>query len=144
MSVESSCTAYEQTKGKSKTEKVIFLSGFSENTKYTEKTDIIHYKPTGKKPEIGELINEGKTLELLKEILFAKVSTEERLFLIKAACRHLAFNYRKIAEYYASANKEMQELMEKSALVIIDYDDAIKNGYVRLSKRIREMSDSDA
>ena len=38
----------------------------------------------------------------------------------------------------------MQELMEQTALVIIDYDDAIKNGYVRLSKRLKELSAADA
>jgi len=37
----------------------------------------------------------------------------------------------------------MQELMEKSALVIIDYDDAIKNGYAELKADIDEMKDED-
>lgn len=112
--------------------------------KYTSKTDIPHYIPTGNVPKVKELIKEDKTLSLVSEILKSKVSAEERNFLIKASCRHLAFNYRKIAEYYASASKEMQSLMEKSALVIIDYDDAIKHGYARLSKRMKELSEADA
>lgn len=112
--------------------------------KYTDKTDIPQYKPTGKQPEISELIDETKANELLDDIMLSDVSWEERRFLIKATHRHLAFNYRKIAEYYATASKEMQELMEKSALVIIDYDDAIKNGYARLSKRIKELSEANA
>lgn len=33
----------------------------------------------------------------------------------------------------------MQELMERSALVIIDYDDAIKNGYVQLSSSLEAI-----
>lgn len=33
----------------------------------------------------------------------------------------------------------MQDLMERSALVIIDYDDAIKNGYVQLSSSLEEI-----
>ena len=49
------------------------------------------------------------------------------------------FNYRKIAEYYANADKEMQKLMENSALVIIDYENAVANGYVKLSERLKEM-----
>lgn len=112
--------------------------------KYTSKVDILQYKPTGKKTKISDLIDERKTHELLADIITSKVSWEERSFLIKATYRHLAFDYRKIAEYYANASKEMQELMEKSALVIIDYDDAIKNGYVRLSKRIKETAKADA
>ena len=58
-----------------------------------------------------------------------------------AAYRHLAFNYKMIADYYAGASEEMQDLMEKSALVIIDYDDAIANGYTRLNYEISEMFD---
>ena len=112
--------------------------------KYTQKTDIPQYKPTGQKPKLSELIDETKTHDLLKDIIFSKVSWDERNFLIKATYRHLAFNYRKIAEYYAEASPEMQKLMEQSALVIIDYDDAIKNGYVKLSKRLKELSEKNA
>ena len=35
----------------------------------------------------------------------------------------------------------MQELMEKSALIIIDYDDAIKNGYAELLKGVEDSSE---
>jgi len=37
----------------------------------------------------------------------------------------------------------MQNLMEKSALVIIDFDDAIKNGYVKLSAALDEFIDDE-
>lgn len=33
----------------------------------------------------------------------------------------------------------MQELMEDSALVIIDFNDAIAKGYVKLNKRIEDI-----
>ena len=33
----------------------------------------------------------------------------------------------------------MQRLMEESALVIIDFDNAIANGYVKLNKRMAEI-----
>ena len=33
----------------------------------------------------------------------------------------------------------MQELMEDSALVIIDFNDAIAKGYVKLNKRIENI-----
>ena len=67
------------------------------------------------------------------------VSEEEKKFLRFAASRHIVFNYSKIADYYAHENKEMQELMEQSALVILDIDDAIANGYVKLSKDIEKI-----
>jgi hypothetical protein len=34
--------------------------------------------------------------------------------------------------------------MERSALVIIDYDDAILNGYVEFAKNVGEMGDDNA
>ena len=57
--------------------------------------------------------------------------------------RHYVFNYAVIAEYYANASEEMQRLMEKSALVIIDVDDAIANGYAKISKAMREMREQN-
>ena len=59
--------------------------------------------------------------------------------MLSAARRHTIFNYAKIADYYASATPEMQRLMEESALVIIDFDNAIANGYVKLNKRMAEI-----
>ena len=60
----------------------------------------------------------------------------EQAFLIYAAYRHTVFDYSKIADYYAHSSKEIQELMEDSALVIIDFDAAIEKGYVKLTKDI--------
>ena len=44
-----------------------------------------------------------------------------------------------IAEFYAHSNNIIQNLMENSALVIIDFNKAIELGYVCLKK---ELSDS--
>ena len=52
------------------------------------------------------------------------------------AHRHLCFNYKNIAEYYAHASKEMQGLMEEQALVIIDFKRAIEQGYIELSEDV--------
>ena len=67
------------------------------------------------------------------------MSDEEKQFLRFAASRHLEFNYSLIADYYAHATPEMQELMEQSALVILDIDDAIANGYIKLSENIQQI-----
>ena len=107
--------------------------------KYTKKVGIPQYLPNHKKPKIEELCNSLKTSKLVEEIRNSNVSPEEKEFLIKGAQRHIVFNYAKIADYYAHSDKEMQELMEKSALVIIDIDDAIANGYVKLSKNIKKI-----
>ena len=52
----------------------------------------------------------------------------------------MVFNYGKIADYYAHQPREMQKLMEKSALVIIDLNDAIANGYVTMQNRIMDIA----
>lgn len=112
-------------------------------SKYTKKVSVPQYIPKLKDNYKGvkEIIDTTKCKELIKEINNSNVSDEEKEFLKYAAMRHIKFDYASIAEYYCHANKEMQELMEKSALVIIDVDDAIANGYIRLSKRIREIID---
>ena len=119
-----------------KTKKKDYMEG---DTKYSRAITIPQYEIKGEKPLIPELYNNKKVVELLNHIKNSNVSEEEKKFLTIAAYRHYVFNYSKIAEYYASASKEMQELMEESALVIIDIDDAIKNGYVKYSKRIQQI-----
>lgn len=112
-------------------------------SKYTKKINVPQYIPkmSEKYKGVSEIIDVTKCKQLIKEINDSSVSESEKEFLRFAAMRHIKFDYAAIAEYYCHANKEMQELMEKSALVIIDVDDAIANGYVRLSKRIEDIID---
>jgi hypothetical protein len=105
--------------------------------KYSSKIDTPIYQPKNTKPHILELVNKEKTNRLIREINNSNVSSEEKTFLIDAAKRHNVFNYEKIAEYYANSSKEMQNLMEHSALVIIDFERAIQLGYVKLCDEIR-------
>lgn len=109
------------------------------DNKYNRKVSIPQYLPKGEKPGINELCNYTKYAHLIKAINESNVTDEEKQFLKYAASRHMVFNYAKIADYYAHSDKEMQELMEQSALVIIDMDDAIANGYVRLTKNIEKI-----
>lgn len=106
---------------------------------YTGEVKIPQYKVNGELVFVDELCNDEKVNELLAEIADSDVPDNIKNFLAKAAQRHRVFDYRKIAEYYARADKNVQILMEKSALVIIDYNDAIANGYVRLSEKIARM-----
>lgn len=109
------------------------------DTKYTGKVSIPQYLPKNEKPNLYELCNTYKYDKLINKIKASNLSEEEKKFLMVAASRHIVFNYSKIADYYAHSSKEMQELMEESALVIIDIDDAIANGYVKLSKNIEKI-----
>lgn len=87
-----------------------------DGTQYSQKVEIPQYEPTGECPNICELVDTAKADSFLEEINESKVSPEEKDFLIKATRRLYEFNYRKIAEYYAQATPEMQELMEHLAL----------------------------
>lgn len=104
--------------------------------KYSHKVRVPQYVPKSIKPNIAELCDYKKYIELIRSIKSASLPEEERKFLMFAATRHIVFNYDKIADYYAHSDKEMQKMMEDSALVVIDFNDAILNGYVDLSKEI--------
>ena len=105
---------------------------------YTKNIEAPTYEPKNKKPTEDELYNEDKVKELIKKIGLSNIEKGEKEFLIKAAYRHTIFNYQSIADFYSHSNKEVQELMEDSALVIIDFNKAIENGYVKLSKEIEK------
>lgn len=110
-----------------------------EESNYTVKADIPQYTPKGEEPEFYEMVNTEKVDELLEEIEASNVTEDQKEFLRQAAQRHLGFNYKNIAEYYCHQDKEMQELMEKSALVIIDFNDAMKNGYIKMTKKLESI-----
>ncbi len=103
---------------------------------YTRKIEAPTYEPKNEKPAPHTLYNTDKVEELIDKIKDLKLHNTEQAFLIYAAYRHTVFDYSKIADFYAHSNKEVQELMEDSALVIIDFDKAIENGYVKLTKDI--------
>ena len=107
-----------------------------EDETYTRKIVAPTYEPKNKKPELEDLFNTDKADELIHKIKQAKLSEEETLFLSHCALRHTVYDYSKIADFYAHSSKEIQKIMEDSALVIIDFDKAIENGYVKLTKEI--------
>lgn len=106
---------------------------------YTDKIKTPIYKPTGEQPKIEELVDDAKVRDLNERIRTSNIPAEVQVFLRKAATRHYTYDYRKIAEYYAHAPKEVQELFEASHLVIIDFDKAIEEGYVQMNKRLMSV-----
>ena len=115
-----------------------------QDDKYTLKVKIPQYEITGECPEISDMLDSSKADELIQEVEATDIPEEIREFLIQAARRHIVFNYRNIAEYYAHAEPEVQKLFEKSALVIIDVNDAIANGYVQLATDITDIMEGEA
>lgn len=111
----------------------------SDRPEYSKKIDTPVYSPKGDKPELHTLVDKTKAIELIDKINAAEIPEDVRQFLYAAAQRHNVFNYHLIAEYYCHADPVVQDLMEQSALVIIDFDKAIELGYVQLSKQLENI-----
>lgn len=106
---------------------------------YSRKIEAPIYEPSETPPDISELIDTGKADSLKREIEAAELPDDIAGFLQVAADRHIRFDFHAIADFYASAGPKVQRLMERSALVIIDFDKAIENGFVNLSKQLCEI-----
>lgn len=108
--------------------------------KYSHKVQTPIYTPRSEgEANIHLCYDEHKYLRLIRCIDNSNVSEQEKEFLRLAASRFIVFNYESIADYYANAGKEMQELMEKLALVIIDFNKAIEDGFVQLNDKMRKL-----
>jgi hypothetical protein len=117
------------------------LIGEKKENIYSQSVDVPTYQPSGEKPLLEDLYNDEKAMDLITSIKESNINEKEKEFLMTAASRHIVFNYEKIANFYAHSSKECQELMECNALVIIDFNKAIENGFVKLTEEINEMFD---
>lgn len=111
-----------------------------DSDKYTTKISVPIYEIKGEKPTLSNIFDRKKTLELTAEIEQSDMPSDIKAFLLAAAERHTKFNYENIAEFYAHADEPLRKLMRDSALVIIDYDEAIEGGYIKLTKELMELA----
>jgi len=70
------------------------------------------------------------------------LSDSERELLRISATRFYEFDYTKIANYYACAGSAMQAAMRRLALVIVDFDEAIRAGLVECENKIMGLLDT--
>jgi ParB-like chromosome segregation protein Spo0J len=117
--------------------------GESADDIYTQKIEAPIYEPTGEKPPVEALFDADKARALVAEVQASRLPEEVKEFLILAAHRHVVFDYRNIAEFYAHADPETQDLMERSALVIIDFDKAIENGFAQFFQEVAGSYEAD-
>lgn len=106
---------------------------------YSRKIEAPIYEIKGEKPLVSALYNEAKANDLKLEIFKADLPPEIAAFLSAAADRHTVFDFRNIAEFYAHSDEATQSLMERSALVIIDFDKAIEEGFVKLAEGMMDQ-----
>lgn len=107
--------------------------------KYTHAAKAPTYEPQEETaPPLEELIDTTKTDRLLSLIDAAEGIPERVKDLLRAtAHRHTIINFKKIAEWYAHQPGEIQELAEQQALVILDLEHALREGYARLTGELR-------
>lgn len=111
---------------------------------YTKIVNLPQYEPTSAvPPPVSSLVDTGKAEGLSDEIRQADLPDDVAHFLIVAAYRHARFDYRSIAEFYAHAPPEVQRFMERSALVIVDPMNAIRDGFLRLDATLDEVLETD-
>ena len=115
----------------------------NEDNNYSRSIEAPVYEITGDCPEVKDLAKLDKYKELRSAIEKSEVPKEIKDFLLHAASRHIVFDYRNIAEYYAHADKDIQELFEQSALVIIDFDKALQYGFIDMVKELQEIVGQD-
>ena len=115
----------------------------NEINNYSQKVDVPTYEPSAIKPNIKDLYNDEKTFDLIDKIKTSKLPQAEKDFLMLTAGRHVVLNFQLIADYYAHSEKQVQELMEESALIIVDIENAIANGWVNLSEKLNEIYTND-
>lgn len=123
--------------------KDLFDDEDDEENNYTQKVEAPTYEPSEAKPNIKDLFDDERAFELIDKIKSANLPQAEKDFLMLSAGRHVVLNFQLIADYYAHSEAQMQGLMEDSALVIVDIDNAIANGWVNLSEKLDEMYEEE-
>lgn len=109
------------------------------NNKYTKKIKAPLYETNNVKPHILELYDRTKTKVIISKIESLNIPNEEKAFLKSAAERFTVINFSKVADYYAHSDKDVQEVFEALALVIVDFDKAIEYGFVKLNEQMTQQ-----
>lgn len=100
------------------------------NTDYKELLDVSipYYTPAEKAPAIEGLADTTDTDALAEEITNAKIPERLKKVMLMRAAFFTEFDFQKIADYYAYADKETQELMKRLGLVIVIPKEAYEMG----------------
>lgn len=114
-----------------------------EEGRYVRKVESPIYEPTGPAPKVVDLLDRTVTDRLRSEIETSELPDDVRRFLLAAAERHTVFRFDRIANFYAHAEADVQRLIEASALVIVDFERAIEDGFVRLNADVEEQFKAD-
>jgi ParB-like chromosome segregation protein Spo0J len=101
--------------------------------------DLPFYEPSEIKPEINELANIDKTIELINKIDLLKIEDNLKEILKIRASFFTDFNFQKIADFYYKESDEVKEVFKDLGLVILAPKEAIKKGFISLKEDVFEL-----
>lgn len=114
----------------------------TDNT-YSSKLSLPVFEDNGNDVHLKECVNVDKYITLLQEIesqyKASKITSEEYKFLKLCSTRWIQFNYANVAQYFIHASPEMQKLLQRNTMVLIDVDDAFKNAVVKSKNYIKSL-----
>lgn len=115
---------------KDKLEELGVLLRIASQPDYKELLDvnIPYYTPAEKCPDVSELADFGAFEDLIGAIDLLKCEEPLRNIMRTRACFFVDFDFQKIADYYAHADKETQFMMKKLGLVIVVPKEAYEMG----------------
>ena len=107
---------------------------------YSRKIESPIYTPTGLKiDDVRTLYDEKEVKVIEAKIQSADIPEDVRDMLMKSAQRFRRFDFARAAEYYSQCTDPViRALMESTAMVIVDFGQAIENGFVELAEEIKE------
>jgi len=108
-------------------------------SRYTQKIETPHYEPKGEKPALSDLFDRTRMDALIAQVEESDLDEDMKEFLRLSATRFVEFRFDKIAEYYSHEDEVLREWFDRHALVIVDQDRAIEEGFLRLAKGIQEQ-----
>ena len=115
------------------------IGGSKEENPYAQGVNHPIYEIKGDKPTIAECINLDEVKAKIAAIDVAEIPEETKEMLRAAAYRLADINFKNMAEFYAHADAETQRLMEEQCLVIVDFEKAIENGWVKMDAKFRKL-----
>lgn len=115
--------------------------------KYSIGLRIPDYLPEGIDVDLEGCIDKSKYIELCKIIESSDLPEDKKALYKLVATRFIEFRFDGFAEYYCnlknskdvSIAREEQEIMERLACVIIDINDAIHYGFVKMNSFIDDV-----
>lgn len=110
--------------------------------KYSKVIGIPDFVPNGKNVELENCINTEKYVKLVNEINGnSKLTDSEKKFLRLGATRWIQFRYDNIAQYFCTkANPEFQKMLQRLAMVLIDFDDVLENNLTEAQNFVYDLA----